>query len=168
MALFLVFFLVPLIEIGLFIQIGGWIGLWPTLAIVVGTAVLGTWLVRREGLQALAQVQDRMRTMRDPTEPLAHGALIIFAGALLMAPGFFTDMCGLLLLIPAVRMAIMWAVRARIQVQAGRFDSFVRPDGMGPDAGHPKRSDPQVLDGEFFEVDPDAATLRPPSGWTRR
>ncbi len=173
MALFLAFLLVPLIEIGLFIQVGGWIGLWPTLAIVMGTAILGTWLVRREGLLALAQVQDRMRSLRDPTEPLAHGALIIFAGALLLTPGFFTDTCGLLLLIPAVRAGLMRMVRARMRVRAGLYDSFVPPDGMYPDgmhteAGYPTRSDPQVLDGEYFEVDPGSSGSRPPSGWTRR
>ncbi len=161
MALFLAFLLVPVIEIGLFIQVGGWIGLWPTLALVVLAAVLGTWLIRREGLLAMAQVQDRLRTMRDPSGPLAHGALILLAGALLMIPGFFSDACGLLLLIPPVRAAVIRFMGARMRVRS--FDASHRT----------MRPDPQVLDGEYFEVevDPKAPTPPsdyPPSDWTRR
>jgi UPF0716 protein FxsA len=152
--LFLAFLLVPLIEIGLFIQVGGWIGLWPTLGIVVLTAVFGTWLVRREGLAALAQVKGRLRTFSDPTEPLAHGALILLAGALLLTPGFFTDSCGLLLLIPGVRAAVVRYLGARLRVQTG-FSRDPRPD-------------PTVVDGEFYEVEPDPTSIQPPTDWTRR
>lgn len=159
MALFLAFLIVPLIEIGLFIQVGGLIGLWPTLAVVVLTAVVGTWLVRREGLAALAQVQQRMRSMTDPTEPLAHGALILFAGALLLTPGFFTDTCGLLLLIPAVRATVIRQIAARILQRRGA--SPFRPGPRGP-------ADPQILDGEFFEIDTPPQPPQKPSDWTRR
>ena len=73
MWLFLAFLAVPLIEIGLFIQIGGWLGLWPTLLIVVITALLGTALVRQQGALALTQVRGSFENLNDPTEPLAHG-----------------------------------------------------------------------------------------------
>ena len=76
MWLLLLFIAVPLIEIGLFIQVGGWLGLWPTLGIVLLTAIAGTALVRSQGAQAMAQLRSSFDDLRDPTEPLAHGAMI--------------------------------------------------------------------------------------------
>lgn len=166
MPLVLAFLLVPLIEIALFIQVGSLIGLWATLALVLLAGVLGVWIVRREGLMAMAQMQSRMRMMRDPTEPLAHGALVLLAGALLVIPGFFSDICGLLLLVPPIRARLIASVAARVQ----------RGPGFGP-SGRPGPYDPQILDGEFTEIDPQADQLPdprldpsrgPPSDWTRR
>ena len=81
MWLLIAFIAVPMIEIALFIQIGGAIGLGWTLAIVLITAVLGTWLVRTQGAMALGQLRSSFSDMRDPTEPLVHGAMILFSGA---------------------------------------------------------------------------------------
>lgn len=142
MWLFLSFLAVPLIEIGLFIQVGGLIGLWPTLAIVVITAVAGTWLVRRQGRGALADLRHAFERLDDPSRPLAHGALILLAGALLLTPGFFTDTLGLLLLIPAVRDAVLRRIVARVQV--GGF-TYGRPPGRGG-------SDGDVIEGEYEEL----------------
>ena len=83
------FIAIPLIEITLFIQVGGLIGLWWTLAIVIVTAFVGTWLVRAQGILAISQLRSSFSELRDPTEPLAHGAMILFAGALLSCPCFF-------------------------------------------------------------------------------
>lgn len=167
MWLFLAFLAVPLIEIGLFIQIGGAIGLLPTLAIVVLTAILGTWLVRNQGAMAMGDLRKSFNELNDPTEPLAHGAMILFSGALLLTPGFFTDAVGFALLMPPVRVAIMNYARKRIKVQ-----SF----NMGGNAqnmhfrGHPQK-DEDVIDGGFTEVDPAKKpthdTDRGPSGWTK-
>ncbi|MCK4713448.1 MAG: FxsA family protein, partial [Marinosulfonomonas sp.] len=100
MWLFLIFIAVPLIEIALFIKVGGILGLWYTLGVVVATAFLGTWLVRTQGIAAMNQVRGSFSQMQDPSEPLANGAMILFAGALLLTPGFFTDAIGFLLLFP--------------------------------------------------------------------
>lgn len=89
MYLFLAFLLVPLIEIGLFIQVGGLIGLWPTLGIVILTAVIGTSLVRSQGRLAMGELRRSFSDLDDPTEPLAHGAMILVSGVLLLTPGFF-------------------------------------------------------------------------------
>lgn len=153
MYLFLAFLMVPLIEIGLFIQVGGWIGLWPTLGIVVLTAFIGTWLMRTQGLMAMGNLRSSFSELRDPTEPLAHGAMILIAGALLLTPGFFTDTIGFALLAPPVRSAVYRYVRSRVKVQT--FD-------MGGGA-RPGRADDDVIDVEFHEVDPNA----PPSKWTK-
>ena len=117
MWLFAAFVIVPLIEIALFIQVGGLIGLWPTLAIVVVTALIGSNLVRHQGRSALVDLQSSFSTMRDPTGPLAHGAMILFSGALLLTPGFFTDAVGFALLIPQVRQFVLTRMRKHMKVQ---------------------------------------------------
>ncbi len=165
MWLFIAFLLVPLIEIGLFIQVGGLIGLWPTLGIVIITAILGTWLVRKQGALALGQLRSSFSELKDPTEPLAHGAMILVSGALLLTPGFFTDAFGFLLLIPGFRTIAYRYIRARVKVQ--RFEMGQRPGGP---ARQPKGSGP-VIDGDYEEVGEDQRPpKRPthgPSGWTR-
>lgn len=166
MWLLIAFIAVPLIEIGLFIQVGGAIGSWPTLLIVLVTAVLGTFLVRTQGAMALGQLRTSFSDMRDPTEPLVHGAMILFAGALLLTPGFFTDAVGFSLLIPGVRQAAYKALRARVNVQ-----SFGAPHGhpQQPNtAGRgPTRQGGDVIDGEFHEIPGDDTEPRGPSGWTK-
>ena len=121
MWLLIAFIAVPIIEIALFIQIGGFLGLFPTLAIVVFTAFAGTYLVRAQGLSVLSQLQSRFREMSDPSEPLVHGAMILFSGALLLTPGFFTDFVGFLLLIPNVRTAVFQKVKERMNIQNANF-----------------------------------------------
>lgn len=167
MWLFAVFIAVPLIEIALFIKVGGAIGLWPTLAIVIGTAALGTTLMRSQGAKALADIQSSLNDLRDPSEQMAHGAMILFAGALLLTPGFFTDAMGLALLVPGVRRAILRWLRARMNVT-------VMTAGMEFGMGHGPRSQPDdVIDGDFSDVTPrpgsDGRLGGPdgPSGWTR-
>jgi UPF0716 protein FxsA len=148
MQLFLAFLLVPIIEIALFIQVGGAIGLLPTLAIVVITAIFGTWLVRTQGRLALNQLRGSFERLSDPTEPLAHGAMILFAGALLLTPGFFTDVVGFILLVPGARSRAFSYLRNRMAVDAFR---------MGPNNSHgaPHRSaQDDVIDGDCEEVTP--------------
>jgi len=158
MWLFLAFLAVPMIEIALFIQIGGLIGLLPTLLIVILTAVIGTSLVRSQGRLALGQMQHSFQTLKDPTEPLAHGAMILFAGALLLTPGFFTDACGLLLLIPSVRARVFAFVRSRIKIQ-----SF----NISPEPSQATPQDPTIIEGDFSEVDPVKKATHQSSGWTK-
>lgn len=164
MWLFALFLAVPLIEITLFIQIGGLIGLWPTLAIVVLTAVIGTSLVRTQGALALGQLRGSLNELRDPTEPLAHGAMILVAGVLLLTPGFFTDACGFALLIPPIRAAAFRFVKSKVTV--ARFEYGQPQNGRPqPQAHRPGAGD--VIDGEYREVDPPKPPANGPSGWTR-
>jgi len=160
MPLFLAFLLVPIIEIALFIQVGGLIGLWPTLGIVILTAVLGTWLVRTQGQLALGQLRGSFERLSDPTEPLAHGAMILLAGALLLTPGFFTDAFGFLLLVPGFRTRTFAYLRSKVTVASFQMGSDPRHSARPRPAG--SRGD--VIDGDYEEVTP-----RPrrddPSGW---
>jgi UPF0716 protein FxsA len=153
MWLFVLFIMVPLIEIGLFIQVGGWLGLWPTLAIVVITAIAGTALVKSQGARALEQLKGSFNDLRDPTEPLAHGAMILFSGALLLTPGFFTDFVGFALLIPGVRRAVLREVKKRVNVQTVRSDRGWQPQ------------DETIIEGTYTEE--EANRPKGPSGWTR-
>ena len=167
MPLLLLFIAIPMIEIALFIQIGGVIGLGWTLAIVLATAIIGSWLVRQQGSLALRQLQQSFQALNDPTEPLAHGAMILFSGALLLTPGFFTDAVGFALLVPPVRHWVFRKLRERVRVQsftmgAQTEDSFAAP---------PRDKDGDVIDGEFTEVTgskrPTHPSARSPSGWTK-
>lgn len=152
MWLFLLFVAVPLIEIALFIQVGGFIGLGPTLIIVVVTALIGTYLVRAQGAQALGRLRNSFETLSDPSEPLAHGAMILFSGALLLTPGFFTDAVGFLLLVPGVRQILIREVGKCVQVQ-------------GMTMGWPPVSpDEDIIEGNYTA---DEAPRDGPSGWTR-
>ena len=169
MWLFAIFIIVPLIEITLFIKIGGWLTLWPTLAIVIGTAMLGTALVRHQGAKAMDDLRRSFSELSDPSVPLAHGAMILLAGALLITPGFLTDTIGLLLLVPPIRSALMrWAGRNikvdRVVMGGSRFESRGFDAGQsGPYADH----DGPVIDGDFEEIDPGKRPTHRPSGWTR-
>lgn len=154
MWLLIAFIAVPLIEIYLFITIGGIIGTWPTLGIVLVTAIIGSWLVRSQGARELQNLRSSFSDMRDPTESLANGAMILFSGALLLTPGFFTDAVGFALLIPAVRAAVFRYLRSRVKVQSFQ---------MGPQAQQPRQPDDKVIDGEFEEVKP----ANEPSQWTK-
>ncbi|WP_227269164.1 FxsA family protein [Roseobacter weihaiensis] len=161
MWLFIAFLAIPLIEITLFIQIGGAIGLGWTLFTVVVTAILGTFLVRNQGALALGQVRSSFNEMRDPTEPLAHGAMILFSGALLLTPGFFTDAIGFLLLVPAIRSNAFRAIRARINV---------RTFSTGPGRGSPRHphgaARDDVIDADYTDVTSEPDRNKRPSGWT--
>lgn len=165
MWLFIAFLMVPLVEIGLFIQVGGFIGLWPTLGIVVLTAIIGTWLVKAQGQVAMANLRRSFSDLNDPSEALAHGAMILVSGALLLTPGFFTDAMGFALLAPPVRRAVFrWAKR---RVTMTQFQ-------MGPGPHNQPHRDPtadtsrsDVIDGEFTEVPKDKSPNHPGSGWTR-
>ncbi len=156
MWLLIAFIAVPLIEIALFIQVGGFIGLWPTLLIVLVTAVLGSWLVRSQGAREISRLQGAFSDLCDPTEPLANGAMILFAGALLLTPGFFTDAVGFALLFPPFRTAAFKWAKTKVKVQ--QFS-------MGEGPARPHQPDDRVIDGEFEDV----STKRPthePSKWT--
>jgi UPF0716 protein FxsA len=152
MWLLLLFIGVPLLEIALFIQVGGFLGLWPTLLIVVVTAMVGTYLVRRQGLAQIRAVQSSFERLSDPTRPLAHGAMILASGLLLLTPGFFTDAVGFALLVPGVRDFVMRQVRSRIEVQS--FQMGRRPAAQPQDDG--------VIEGDYVEM----PRREGPSGWT--
>lgn len=150
----------PLVEIALFVWIGGAIGVWATLAWVLLSAGLGMAVMRVSAARSAVGLQDGLRQIRsgDPGAQLAGGIFGLLAGGLLVLPGFLTDALGLLLLIPQVQRGLARAALARAVV--------VRAAPM-------RRSD--VIDGEWQEVPPETARRldgspggqRHGSGWTR-
>jgi UPF0716 protein FxsA len=157
MWLFLAFVGVPMVEIALFISVGGIIGLWPTLGIVVLTALAGTALMRREGAAAVERLRRSIEAGQDPTGPIADGAMILVAGVLLLTPGFFTDAVGLSLMLAPVRRALFDWARPRLQARMTIHRPGPRPGPGGGPGG-------VVIDGEFEEAEPRPG---PRSGWTR-
>ncbi len=159
MWLFALFILVPIIEIGLFIQVGGLIGLWPTLGLVVLSAFLGAALIRRQGLRAVDSLRREVDAGGDPSRKLVEGALVVLSGLLLLVPGFLTDTAGLLLLLPPVRAAAVGRAAAGM-----RQGSFVFATGT---ARAQRRPEPGVIDADYEVLDDVPPSERGASGWTR-
>jgi UPF0716 protein FxsA len=160
MPLFLVFLAVPLIEIALFIVIGGKIGVFATLAMVLVTAIAGSALLRWQGIQTLNRIRDELHNNRLPARPIADGAMIAVAGLLLLTPGFFTDFCGFMLFVPGVRTAIWQYVSSRITFVGAGPGAF--SDGRPAAApGEPGGDGVTIeLDEKQFHAKPD-----PDSPW---
>jgi UPF0716 protein FxsA len=108
---------IPILEIGVFIIVGGQIGVINTLLAIVLTAFIGTILLRQQGFALLAKAQGQMDQGKLPGKELAHGVMLLAAGLLLLTPGFVTDTIGFLLLVPAVRDGIFAFFKARMQVE---------------------------------------------------
>jgi len=101
--LFLFFLIVPFIEIYLLLQIGGIVGVFPTILLVVFTAILGVALLRQQGFSTLQRFQDNLNQGQIPATEIVEGAVLLISGALLLTPGFFTDIIGFAGLIPVFR-----------------------------------------------------------------
>lgn len=101
--LFLLFALIPIAEIALLINVGGVIGGWNTIGLVLLTAALGAFFVKREGIATLQSAQQKMQQNQMPGKELMAGACLMVAGVLLITPGFMTDILGFLLVFPPTR-----------------------------------------------------------------
>ena len=118
--IFALFLAVPLIEIVGFIQIGGLIDLWPTLGVVILTAIAGSILLRHQGMSTLFQAQSKLGQGALPLDEVVDGLCLALAGALLLTPGFFTDFFGFLLFVPWFRRGFAHFV----------FQKFIKPNMM--------------------------------------
>jgi len=160
----LAFIGVPLLEIAVFIQVGGAFGLGWTLALVVLTAVLGTALLRAQGMATLNRAKANLERGEVPMREVFDGACLLVGGALLLTPGFVTDTMGFLLLLPPVRAALLaWVSRnGRLQVHATRMGGGAGPDmrGMGGDMGDPRGGGGTgpVIDVDYEDVGPPRPT----------
>ena len=176
MALYILLALVgvPLLEIWVFIEVGGRIGTWNTIAIVLLTGVVGTLLLRVQGLGVLARVRDSLDRGVMPVAEVFDGLCLLVAGAVLLTPGFVTDTIGILLFVPAFRRSIGHWLAQRFMA-SGKVWVDGRPHGgpggHGP-GGRPRRDNgsDRIIEGEFREVDDDAEDPPPPtdSRWGRR
>jgi UPF0716 protein FxsA len=127
--LVILFIVVPIAELYVIIQVGEAIGLWPTLALLLADALLGSFLLKHQGRGAWRRFNEALAQRRFPGKEVADGLLIMVGGTLLLAPGFLTDIVGLFLLIPPTR-AIARRLLRRFTI--GRFMVVGVPGGQGP------------------------------------
>lgn len=112
--LVVVFLVVPIVELAVILQVARTAGVVVTLLALVAVSVVGSWLVRREGLEVWRRFRSQVRVGVVPGREIADGAMVMFAGALLLTPGFVTDVLGLLLLVPSVRRVVRATLLARL------------------------------------------------------
>jgi UPF0716 protein FxsA len=156
MPLLIAFLVLPIVEIALFILVGGWIGLWPTIGLVLLAAVGGTALMRSAGAQAGQRVRASMMQDTDPSEAIVRMAMSFVAGMLLVIPGFLTDAAALVILIPQVQRAAFTALRSRARMSATVMGATV--DGTWQQTRPPAD---RVIDGDYTNVTPTR-----PSRWS--
>jgi len=156
--LLVLFIVVPLVELYAIIQVGQAIGALPTIGLLLLDSIVGAVLLRSQGRAAWRRFQAALSSGRPPAREVADGALIILGGALLLTPGFVTDIFGLLLLIPPTR-----AVVRRVLARNAQHRIVVGFAQNAPGPGGAEREDhrPHDLDGTATEVDPRAGRRRP-------
>lgn len=149
---FILFIGLPLADLVLLLRIGGVLGFWPTVGVVILTGFVGATLARWQGLRTLARIQGELASGRMPGDELADGALILLAAALLVTPGFLTDLLGVFLLIPLTRRLFRGALRryftrrmvvGHVTIHAVRMGEgeMISQSGAGG-AAQPERSSP--------------------------
>jgi len=137
-------FLLPFLEVALLFQVGGRVGVWPTLGLVLATFLLGAVLAKGGGVRTLAAVRDDLARGRVPTQPLLDGATFLVGAVLLLTPGILTDVAGLGLLLPLTRRWILGWARRRMEraVASGgvRFTVWGSVGSSGWEPGSPGAS----------------------------
>lgn len=160
---FVLFLAIPIIEIFFLIKIGEVIGVFPTIILVILTAVIGAGLLRQQGLSTLARFQQNLLTGKIPTQEIVEGILLAVGGALLMTPGFVTDSIGFLCLLPVSRKLIAANIIKRSSAKftegmSGGFTASTRADFYGHFNDNP---DNNVVEGEFTETEEDLVLISP-------
>ena len=153
---------VPLAEIAIIIQVGSWVGTGWTIGLLVLDSILGAVLLRVEGRRAWSEFRAALATARWPGDEVAQGALVIFGGALLLTPGFLTDLVGFLLLLGPVRRLVSRALRERVGgslfgAPGGRTESR-----RGSRGGRPPRGE-GALNVEVVEIEREQRPVEPGS-----
>jgi UPF0716 protein FxsA len=127
----------PILDIATLVQVGGWLGAWPTAGMVLLAAIIGLMLVRAQGLAILTQARDTLNRGSIPTREVFDGACVLIGGALLVLPGFASDLLGAVLLAPPARSLLRRLVAHAVR-RSGRFANWTmerqptRQPGDGP------------------------------------
>lgn len=136
--LVVLFIVVPIVELAVIIEVGSRIGVWETIALLVGVSVVGAWLAKHEGFAVVRRFREQLEAGRIPSNEIIDGILVLAGGLLLLTPGFLTDGVGILLLLPPTRAAVRGVVRRRLRLDiVYRY----RPGGAGS-----RRTDDDVID----------------------
>ena len=147
--LFILFLFIPIIEMWLLIEVGSYIGSFNTIFLVVLTAFIGILLLKRQGANTLLRARNRFKQGQIPAREMVDGLFFGVAGALLLTPGFFTDVVGFACLIPGIRMWIIVSIGRYISLQV--FGASKRT-ASGASAGHKTRQN-TVFEGEIDDRD---------------
>jgi len=148
--LIFLFIAVPVIEIYLLIQVGSVIGAFSTILIIIGTAILGATLLRRQGISTLQRVQSTMQRGEIPAIEMMEGLILLFSGALLLTPGFFTDAIGFIALFPPARRGfIMWGLKHSNIVRTSSFTEHKTYEGTA----YHEEKDHIVIEGKYKRED---------------
>lgn len=113
--LLLLFIVVPIVELAIILQVGSSMGVLTTVVLLIAVSVAGAWLVRFQGLGVMRRITQQLSKGEMPTTELVNGGMILFAGALMLTPGFLTDALGLALLLPPVRAVVRPMLARRFQ-----------------------------------------------------
>ncbi|MGH8901282.1 MAG: FxsA family protein [Egibacteraceae bacterium] len=141
--LVLAFIVIPLVELYVIIQVGQVIGALPTIVLLLFVSITGAWLCKREGLRAWKRFRAALDEPRIPTEEVVDGALVLFGGALMLTPGFLTDIVGLLLVLPPTRALANRLIRTRVRLSFGL---------IGPPRRRPVRRPEEPVDVEVVQI----------------
>jgi UPF0716 protein FxsA len=170
--LLLLFIVIPLVELFVIIEVGRAIGVWPTIGLLFLDSILGAVLLRSQGRAVWRRFNEALAAGRVPHREVFDGALVIFGGALLLTPGFVTDVVGLLLLIPPSRALVrrflgrMFAGRVALGPRVaywgyGRYRGRRGPHQPPPRPGTPRARSPYDVEGTAREVEDDPSLPRP-------
>ncbi|MCW8996807.1 MAG: FxsA family protein, partial [Psychromonas sp.] len=152
--LFLIFTSVSLLEIFVLVKVGSFLGAWPTVLLVIITALIGSALVRSQGLQLLQQLQQRLAQGEMPGLQLIEGIMLLVTGVLLVTPGFVTDLCGLLLLQPKIRVRIAKLVLANVKLNPNvSMTGHASRSPKDSPFSRSKSDKDDVIEGEFERKD---------------
>lgn len=149
----LAFLALPLLEIALLIKLGQILGFWPVVLTIVLTAIAGAKIIQTQGLSTFRRMSDALAQDREPHTALAHGALLLLAGVLLVLPGPMSDLAGLVLLLPPVRDVLAKALFARAVIVRGRFEESVYRGGTATTDAHARPHGDTIIEGEFERLD---------------
>jgi len=156
--LFILFVVLPILEIALLVNVGGMIGGWNTIGVVILTAFVGAYFVKREGVSTLQTAQAKMQRNEMPGKELVDGLMLVVAGILLVTPGFITDIVGFMFALPGSRHLIAAQVSKHMKMRvvmpnssAGTGGFYQQPGSNQSPFTRPSNEDGDVIEGEYSD-----------------
>ena len=141
--LLIIFIILPIIEISIFIQVGGFLGTFNTILIIFLTAAVGVYFVRQQGFRTFQKISSELENQQIPVQGMFDGLVILIAGILLVTPGFLTDIIGFLGLIPQTRIFLLGIVK---NLFLQRYSNVHKQY---------KKDMDEIIDGDFIEIEED-------------
>ena len=141
--LLIIFIILPIIEISIFIQVGGFVGTFNTILIIFLTAAVGVYFVRQQGFRTFQKITVELQNQQIPVQGMFDGLVILISGILLVTPGFLTDIIGFLGLIPQTRVLLLGIIK---NLFLQRYSNAHKQYKKGMD---------ETIDGDFIEIEED-------------